>query len=174
MGTHNALVRLGEAVYLEVIAVDPAGEKPSRARWFGLDHLAPSAPPRLATWVVRTTDIEAAAALASVPLGPIETMTRDSLSWRITILDDGSMPLDGAAPSVIQWSAADHPAKALPDFGCELEGLEIRHPQANLVGALLRELAFDGAEALALVESDSARMTARIRTPGGLCILGEP
>ena len=30
MGTHNALVRLAEKVFLEIIAIDPAGKKPTR------------------------------------------------------------------------------------------------------------------------------------------------
>ena len=175
MGTHNALIRLGEAAYLEVIAVNPDAVRPSRARWFDLDRQAASAPPRLATWVVRTTDIEAAAALASVPLGPIETMTRDSLTWRITIPDDGRMPLDGAAPSLIQWSGAHHPVATLPDAGCELEGLEIWHPQVDRVAALLREIAFDGPVTLAVAaEPGRPRLIARIRTPEGRRVLTGP
>jgi hypothetical protein len=174
MGTHNALVRLGEALYLEVIAVNPAAATPSRARWFGMDRLATSAPPRLATWVVRTTDIDAAAARASVPLGSIEEMTRDSLTWRITIPDDGCVPLNGAAPSLIQWSGTDHPAAALPDVGCELESLEIRHRDVNALRALLREMAFDGPVVLSPAESGRSDLTARIRTPAGPRVLGEP
>jgi len=174
MGTHNALIRLGEALYLEVIAVNPAAVQPSRARWFGLDRLAASAPPWLATWIVRTTDIDAVAAQASLPLGPIEDMMRDSLMWRITIPDDGCMPLNGAAPSLIQWSGTDHPAAALPDVGCELESLEIRLRDVNLVRALLREIAFDGPVALLPAESGRPRLTARIRTPEGPRVLGEP
>ncbi len=37
MGTHNHLLQLGEQVYLEIVALDPDGERPPRARWFGLD-----------------------------------------------------------------------------------------------------------------------------------------
>jgi hypothetical protein len=37
MGTHNRLLRLGDEVFLEVIAVDPAAEMSTRPRWFGLD-----------------------------------------------------------------------------------------------------------------------------------------
>ena len=37
MGTHNRLLRLGDQVYLELIAIDPVGSPPGRPRWFGLD-----------------------------------------------------------------------------------------------------------------------------------------
>ena len=40
MGTHNLLLRLGESVFLEVIAPDPAAAPPGRPRWFGLDDVA--------------------------------------------------------------------------------------------------------------------------------------
>jgi len=66
MGTHNALVRLSEGTFLEIIAIDPEGTKPSRPRWFDLDNIALQAElterPRLIHWVARTTDVERAAA----------------------------------------------------------------------------------------------------------------
>lgn len=57
MGTHNRLLRLGDTVYLEVIAPDPDAPPTSRPRWFGLDHVSPTTTPRLAAWVARTDDI---------------------------------------------------------------------------------------------------------------------
>ena len=62
MGTHNALLRLGERFYLEIIAIDPEGTKPARPRWFDLDHpslvAALAEGPRLIHWVARSDDIE--------------------------------------------------------------------------------------------------------------------
>jgi hypothetical protein len=175
MGTHNALVRLGDAVYLEVIAANPEASPPSRPRWFDLDHVASFAEPRLATWVARTNDIRTASQRSPVPLGPIEAMTRDSLAWLITISPNGHLPLDGAAPSLIQWSTPGHPAAALPDSGCSLEGLEVRHPQLDLLEAVLREIGFDGPLKLAAPAAGRRPgLVARIRTPEGICMLGEP
>ena len=37
MGTHNHLMQLGKDVFLEVIAVDPDGDRIERPRWYGLD-----------------------------------------------------------------------------------------------------------------------------------------
>src|SRR5512135_1849643 len=83
MSTHNCLLRLGDATYLEVIAADPAAPSPNRPRWFGLDTLEKDAPPRLTTWVARVDDLDAAAAAVSVPLGRIESMSRAQFNWRI-------------------------------------------------------------------------------------------
>jgi len=173
MGTHNSLLRLGDTVYLEVIAINPHAPAPSRARMFALDSLAATAQPRLATWVVRTNDIQAAAERSPVPLGKIEAMTRDTLAWRLTVPADGGMPWEGAAPSLIQWPSAAHPAAMLPDMGCALESLEIRHPQAQLLGAFLREIGFEGPLALSNSALGRSGLSARIRTAKGAFVLGE-
>ena len=115
MGTHNHLVRLGPAVFLEVIAVDPAAPAPARPRWFGLDDPALqaelAAAPRLLTWVVRTGDIAGALLACSRPLGAIQPMTRGELRWLITFPDDGTMVDGGAMPALIHWHGpGEHPA----------------------------------------------------------------
>ena len=121
MGTHNALLKLGNEMFLEVIAINPDAPAPDRPRWFELDQLRSNAAPRLATWVARTSDIQAAAAAAApVALGSIEPMRRASLNWLITIPQDGSLPLHGIAPTLIQWQNGPHPASNLQDQGCSL------------------------------------------------------
>lgn len=168
MGTHNLLLRLGESTYLEVIARDPAAPAPSCPRWFELDRLAPDSPPRLATWVARTDDI-AAAAGACGTAGQIEPMTRGALSWRITIPPDGSLPAGGAAPTLIQWDAAPHPAAKLDDLGCHLEALQVFHSDPDGIRAMLDAIAFAGpVEVHALPTGEAPRLLARIRTPQGL------
>src|SRR5437773_1637016 len=79
MGTHNALLRLGDSAYLEVIAPNPGAPKPQRPRWFGLDELAADAPPRLTTWAVRSPDIRAPVEAAEEALGTVEPMTSGDL-----------------------------------------------------------------------------------------------
>jgi hypothetical protein len=59
MGTHNHLLRLSDATFLEVIAIDPAAKPPARPRWFGLDDAdavrsAWEDGRRLRGWVART------------------------------------------------------------------------------------------------------------------------
>ncbi|HEX7841544.1 MAG TPA: VOC family protein, partial [Kofleriaceae bacterium] len=132
MATHNRLLRLGDAVFLEVIAIDPAAPPPPRPRWFQLDDPALQAElracPRLLTWVVRTSQIAETFLASRRPLGAIEPMTRGELRWLLTFPNDGSLVDGGMMPSLIQWPAGPHPASRMRDLGCTLERLEAAHP----------------------------------------------
>ena len=171
MGTHNHLLCLGETLFLEIIAPDPAAGPLSRRRWFGLDdprlreELAIS--PRLVTWVLATDDIETA--LREVPhtAGPAVTVTRGDLAWLMSVPDDGSMPFGGAFPTLIQRprSRRPHPATGMPDLGCSLVSFEIAHPEAELIGRSLRPFFDDPRVRFSVAERPS--LSAAIRTPHG-------
>lgn len=137
MNTHNAVARLDapghDAVYLEIIAIDPEAGPPQRPRWFGLDdpalqaRLAASGP-FLHHWVVRTDDITAATLHDPACFGEVLTMRRGDLSWQIAVRDDGNLLFGGAMPSVIQWSAGPHVSRRMADCGLTLVGLEVYPP----------------------------------------------
>lgn len=175
MGTHNLLLRLGDAMFLEVIAPNPAAPAPSRPRWFALDTLQTQSPPSLSTWVVRTPDIRASLAAASEPLGNVEPMSRGVLDWLITIPADGSVALDGVAPALIEWHTGAHPASRLPDNGLSLARLDIVHPDPARVTRLLSSLKL---EAPVVVQparpGQPAGLVAHIHTPQGLRVLSVP
>jgi len=185
MGTHNALLRLGEGCYLEVIAVDPDATPPARPRWFGLDAAATrerlAQSPALITWVVRCESL--ATACARVPdLGDIIAMSRGDLRWQIAVPEDGALPWSGVLPAAIQWNDAGvdagtdgvpaHPAARLPDSGCELLTLDLMHPAAvlgngGLLG-LFRELRVIGPVNL---RPGPVSLSATIRTPAGVATM---
>lgn len=172
MATHNLLLRLGESTYLEVIAVNPAAAPPSRPRWFELDRLTPQSQPRLATWVARTQDIHATSRYCAALVGELDAMTRDALAWLITVPQDGSLPLGGAAPALIQWQCTPHPASKLKDVGCSLHRLEIYHPEPARVEALLQTIRLAGPVTLHQAAAHTPpRLVARIETPRGLLTL---
>ena len=168
MGTHNCFVRLGERIYLEVIAADPDAPRLDRPRWFQLDQPDSVRACRLATWVVRTDDIHAAAAASPVTLGNVEPMSRGQLNWLITIPEDGSLPLEGVAPALIQWPVETHPADTLQDTGCRLLRLEGFHPEAEKVSAMLRAIGFQGRFTVSpLPPGQPPHLVAHIETPAG-------
>jgi hypothetical protein len=166
MGTHNRLLRLERAAYLEVTSIDPAAPPPGRPRWFGLDHLAPDAAPRLAAWAARTDDVAAAAAASPEPLGAVEPMSRGDLRWRLTVPPDGSLPLGGAGPLLIEWDMGPHPAERLPDDGFELVRLTVTHPDHERVGRLLASIGFAGP--VGVVAGEAVKLAAHVRTPAGV------
>jgi len=96
MGTHNALLRLGPRLFLEVLAMDPDAPTPLRSRWFDLDEPRMRATlaegPALIHWVARTTDIAAAVTRCPEDLGAVIAAQRGDLRWRITVPADGHLP----------------------------------------------------------------------------------
>jgi hypothetical protein len=170
MGTHNLLLRLGESTFLEVLAPDPAAARPARPRWFALDDLGPDDDPRLAAWVARTDDLRACPAELLALLGPVETMTRGEREWQIAIPPDGRLPLGGALPMLIEWQSPRAPAGAgLPEAGCSLAGLGLRHPQPARLGELL---ALAGLADPVAIGSGTPGLWADIATPDGMRRLG--
>ena len=166
MGTHNRLLRLGEATYLEVISINPSSPPPGRARWFNLDRLGPHDPPRLATWIVRSSDIESSVAACGEDLGRIERMSRGTLSWRITVREDGTLPFDGVMPSLIEWDTDQHPCTVLRDSGCRLVSIEAGHPMAARVSRSIESICLVGRVTIA--ERDRPHLAATVETPAGL------
>lgn len=145
MGTHNCLTALGPDTFLEVIAIDPEAQAPDRPRWFDLDNpKAQSAFPRLQAWLLRTDDIEGCIAMASslgVDLGEPLQLTRGDLRWRFTVRPDGTIPLGGAAPLILQWdNGGPHPATRMTDLGLRLKSLTIETPRADELSQLLKAL----------------------------------
>jgi Glyoxalase-like domain len=172
MGTHNALVGLGPRFYIEVIAVDPAGEVPPRPRWYDLDEprmkAALAEGPHLAHWAARTNDIAAAA--TRVPdLGAVTPMARGDFTWRITIPDDGHRPGRGLVPTLIEWPDARHPADSLPDYGLRLAALAGEHPEPDSIRTQIAALGLS--DALKVTYAKSPRLAAMIRGPRGIVVL---
>jgi hypothetical protein len=173
MGTHNALVRLDERSYLEIIAVDPQGIAPNRPRWFDLDEPRMRARlaegPALVHWVVRSRDIANDVDAAHVDLGEILPMQRGDFDWRITVPADGHLEARGLVPTLIEWSTPRHPADRLPDRGVRLVALAGEHPEPAPVRATLARLGLS--ERLKVSYGRSPRLAAMLRTPRGTVTL---
>jgi hypothetical protein len=145
MGTHNLLLRLGDDVFLEVIATNLKATRPNRPRWFGLDDAkfiesAWTEGRRLLGWVARTDDLEAVLTSQRKILGQKIRISRGDRAWFFSVLADGSLPAGGVAPSVIEWSDGGNPASEMPDYGVSLLSFELEHPDPEWVSALYANL----------------------------------
>lgn len=173
LGTHNHLMQLGYDAYLELIAIDPAGEIPLRPRWFGLDSALLRAQlarqPRLVTWVVNTPDIHALSASAGFDIGTPTALSRDQLSWEIALTDDGRLLGDGLLPYCIQWHSSPHPSRGMADLGCRLQTLTLHHNRPDWLRERLDALeVLDLVEIAALPDSEAPYLSATLETPGGV------
>lgn len=174
MGTHNMLLALGGSIYLEVIAINPAGAPPVMKRWFGMDTEAVRAKaarsPFLGAFAIGVDDIHGAnAALPST--GGIHVMQRDALQWQITIPMDGELIENGAIPTLIQWPPGVHPTLAMPESGCRLEALRVHHPEPLKLAHQWELIGLRPNRLLSIVAGEAGAkpfLSANIATPGGL------
>ncbi len=133
--THNALLGLEDGLYLEAIAIDPAAPKPDRPRWFDLDRFSGAA--RLTNWICRASDLEVTLEGLPQGMGTPVALQRGALRWRMAVPDDGVLPFDNTAPALIQWDAAEHPARVLACTGIRLQRLTVRHPEGDALETLV-------------------------------------
>jgi Glyoxalase-like domain len=171
MGTHNLLLRLGDDVFLEVIAVDPAAADPGRARWFGLSDRSAvehawDAGRRLRGWVVRTSNIDAMISAHGAIVGQKRHVSRGDRSWSFSVPPDGSLPLEGVAPSVIDWGEPGHPAMTIRDLDLRLVEFSVEHPEPTAVSAVYERLGIHNPPLVR--KGGEYRYRALIRTPTGL------
>ena len=179
MGTHNLLMKLGDAVFLEVIAINPDAETPAHPRWFGLDdaHVRNSLKdgPVLLTWVANTNDIKSQMNKARFDFGQPEPISRGSLNWHFGLPEDGRLLAGGMLPYLIEWQTARHPAENMQDLGCKLERLTLYHPYATWLESILKSIDFAGRVTVELLaENATPYMVAWIETPGGVKQLRSP
>ena len=173
MGTHNALVKLGDKVYLELIAIDPSLPRPARPRWFELDDpklaLTLGEKPRLIHWVARTSNLEGLIARAKHDVGEVHPMSRGDFKWRMTIPDDGHRPGGGVLPTLIQWDVPKHPADGLPNDNVSVVELAASHPDPQSIRKSLSALGLG--DAIRVTYGSPVRLAAMLRTPRGLVTL---
>jgi len=161
-------MRLGEACFLEIIAIDPAAPAPQWPRWFNLDQRG-DAPARLEHWLLGTSDLDATIAEAGELGGRALPQTRGALSWRIAVQPEGSLPLGGGFPGFLQWPDGPHPAMHMADLGCRFVELTIEHPRAELISGFLDGRLRD--YRVRVIESGVEHLHATIMTPTGTHVL---
>jgi hypothetical protein len=171
MGTHNHLLRLGDDIYLEIVAADPGTPPPAWPRWFGLDNgqavrAAWDSGRRLRAWVARTANMDAVLPRHEAIVGRKTLLSAGGVSFSFSIPPGGALPGGGVAPSVIDRGDRPVPAASMPDLGASLRTFTIEHPDPGEVAALYQTLQVEGAPQVR--EGPSLRYSARIQTPGGL------
>jgi len=82
------------------------------------------------------------------------------------VRDDGTMPFDGAHPSIIEWPDGVFPVPNMANLGCTLKRFSITHPQGDTLKAALAPHLDD--PRIKIATGSAVAMTAEIMTPTGL------
>ncbi len=164
-GTHNALLGLGGARYLELIASDPEGDPEAiRGR---LIAMLPE--PRSIAWAIAVEDLDQAVERALAkgydpgPIHPLRRQRPDGiwLSWRLCWEGEGIFL--GVVPFLIEWGTCPHPTTTAP-AGCHLLGLRAEHPRPEEVAPILEALDVE----MAVEQAREAALIASVETPAGV------
>jgi catechol 2,3-dioxygenase-like lactoylglutathione lyase family enzyme len=174
MGTHNHLLRLGDNVYAEVIAIAPDAPRPSHRRWFGLDDRDAvrrhwDAGRCLGAYVARCTDVAATVGAQAGTFGTPMQISRGDRQWMFAVRPDGELPLGGALPCLMDWGERGTPAPTMTDFGLRLQNLLVEAPDPDAVRAALDAIGM--ARKPEIRRAPEVRLTATILTPQGVRVL---
>ncbi len=172
LGTRNALIALGPAVYLEIIGPDPAQAPLPKPLRFGIDRLKE---PRLVGWVAKGTQLDqlvVKARSAGVMLGDVIAGSRKRpdggvLTWRYT--DPAVVLEDRLIPYFIDWGKSPHPASSTPK-GARLVAIRAEHPDAPRLAKMLQQIGLNlpvqtGPAAALIATIDSAKGRVVLRGP---------
>lgn len=141
-GTHNALINLGNEIYLELLAIDEENKEIKSPRWMGVDIITE---PRVTRWAIKSDNLGAELAtlkeynegLAQSFEGSRKKQDGSTLKWHMALpLPSPEIEL---APFAVDWKDSIHPTKSLPDE-CELLSIEFKHPNPAKVNELFSKL----------------------------------
>jgi len=144
MGTHNNLLKLKSDIYLEVIANNPIVDKPSRKRWFSLDDANTKEKikfsPKLLCWVLEVDNLEDTVKQCGYNPGEVLQLSRDDLTWKITVPSDGKLLENGVLPILIEWSDNQHPSIKLTNSKVSINKLSLFHPEPFKIKNIISNL----------------------------------
>ena len=144
MGTHNKLLKLQSNIYLEVIANNPNVGKPSRQRWFSLDESnikeKIKKSPRVLCWVLEVDNIEDTVKKCGYNPGEILQLSRDELTWKVTVPSNGKLVENGILPVLIEWPSNQHPSKKLNNSKVSINKISLFHPEPYKIKSIISNL----------------------------------
>mmetsp|Transcript_65302 Transcript_65302/g.211514 ORF Transcript_65302/g.211514 Transcript_65302/m.211514 type:complete len:259 (+) Transcript_65302:99-875(+) len=191
IGTHNALVSLGEGVYLELLAKDPTQEESKTAAWLGVDSSKACLTTFCACPANAADQLDRVATSSKdqsgYDVGPIRDMSRHTpvgklLRWRLAAENHkqgvAQLPEGGLVPFLIDWSLNElpHPSETSPS-GCRLVALRAQHPDPSAVEKVLVGLGAtscfsrDESSGLCAASGPTPKLEVVLETPKGLVTL---
>ncbi len=168
-GTHNALLNLGNEIYLELLAIDPENKSILPPLWMGVNLITK---PTITRWARKSKTLQADVNLLK-KINPVLSKTKTGmrqkqdgsiLKWELSIPD--AEPLVEVLPFFIDWKDSEHPTAKIPQH-CTLISFELRHPKPASLEAFFKSIDSD----MIIQQADEISLTASIQTPNGVVVL---
>ncbi|RAI01767.1 hypothetical protein DLJ53_10195 [Acuticoccus sediminis] len=167
LGSRNALVDLGDEIYLAIDGPDP--EQTLEGNYGAT--LAALAAPVLSRFAVQTGHLSAAQAVldrhgfaTEIKPGGRTGANGERYEWQTLAVPDRS--LGAGMPIIKTWLTPSHPSSEAPS-GCRLVSLNVEHPRAEFLRGFYDELGL----AVPVTEAEAPRLVADIEGRKGRFVL---
>lgn len=165
-GTHNALINLGNDIYLELLAIDTENGEITAPRWMGVDLLTK---PRVTRWALKSDDLKSdlqalshySAELGNSFEGSRKKQDGSLLKWHMAL--PAPTPEIEIAPFAVDWKDSIHPTVSLPNE-CELLSIELSHPSPELFISLFSAMDIDQK----ISQGPEIQIKLKISSPNGI------
>jgi hypothetical protein len=167
-GTKNALIKLNDRIYLEILASDEKNSEVLTLRWMGIDVLTKN---RFTRWAINATNFEKDSNILkeyNAKMGHISEGSRQLpdgslLEWHLTL--PLGYPEVELVPFLIDWSKSEsHPTDLMPEMECELVELFGTHPQPTIFNNIFEQLGVN----LKIEEDEHIQLKAVLKGPKGI------
>lgn len=165
-GTKNALVRIGERAYFEILAIDQENTSIKPPRWMGIDLIDK---PKITRWAINSNNIRTDADLlnnyksdiSEIIEGKRQTPSGDWLQWKMT--KPAASPEVEVMPFLLDWSDSEyHPCDRMGQKISVLN-LTLYHDHPNSVQDHIIQLNIDPP-----IQSKQPRIRINLKTPKGI------
>ena len=145
-GTKNAIVSLGQSVYLELLAIDKSSSKNIEHHWMGIDYLTS---PKITRWAIVSDqineDLKTIAAyktdLAKSHQGSRVMTNGGLLSWQMSL--PSYRPEVELMPFLLNWSESDHHPTEQLRQQAKIIAFDLYHPAPNDLQTYFEQLDLD-------------------------------
>lgn len=169
-GTKNALLNLGNACYLEILAVDESNTDIFAPRWMGIDLIETS---KITRWSIKSDQLTQDQAilqsyqkeLGEIQKGQRKLSNGKLIQWEM-ILPLAEPEVD-ILPFMTDWTYSSiHPTDSLPQL-CELVSIELMHPEPKSIQEYLEKLNLS----MTISQDQNPIIRISIQTPNGIVSL---